>query len=112
MPVYFLTCVLLFWIPGVALLAGLWHTRTRVQRTAFWITCMVMAIVTFGMEYVYLWADIWSFSEVHDPLLGIRIFGAPIEEFTFWFGATPFVLGLYWALQRFEPRVRRRIRHA
>lgn len=112
MPVYFLTCLLLFWVPGIALLAGTWRTRTRAQRKAFWITCAVMAVITFAMEYVYLWADIWSFSEAHAPLLGIRLFGAPIEEFTFWFGATPFVLGLYWVLQRVPLRAPRRVRHA
>lgn len=100
MPLYFLTCVLIFWVPGIALLVVNYAWLSGTQRKAFWIVCGIMAVVTFGMEYVYLWADIWSFSEAHDPLLGITFGGAPVEEFTFWFGATPFVLGVYWTAQR------------
>lgn len=115
MPLYFLTCVFLFWVPGVALLLYRWRWLDRFQRKGFWIVCAIMAVVTFAMEYVYLWADVWSFSEAYDPLLGIELWGAPIEEFTFWLGATPFVLGVYWVMQRFDRsrvaaprRVRRR----
>ena len=106
MPLYFLTCVFLFWIPGAALCAVNWRRLDRLQRKAFGILCAVLAVVTFAMEYVYLAADIWSFSEAHYPLLGIVIMGAPIEEFTFWFGATPFVLGVYWTLLAVFPSLR------
>ena len=97
-----MTVVFLFWIPGAALLAYNWKSLDRPRRKAFWITCAIMAVVTVPMEYVYLWADIWDFSEAHDPLLGVRIFGAPVEEFTFWFGAAPFVLGVYRFMHRFD----------
>ena len=95
MPIYFWTVVLLFWVPGVALIWGRWKSLTRTQRFAFWTTVGLMTVVSGLMEYVYLKADIWNFSQAVDPLLGIRIFGAPIEEFVYWFGATPFVLGIY-----------------
>lgn len=104
MHVYFLTCVLIFWVPGIALAFGLWRGRSRWERRAFWITGVLVAVMSFGMEYVYLWADIWNFSEADDPLLGITIFGAPLEEFAYWFGATPFLLSVYWLMQRFEKR--------
>lgn len=110
MHVYFLTCVLMFWVPGVALVFGLWRGRPRHEHRAFWLTCALVAVLSFGMEFVYLWADIWSFSEADDPLLGITIFGAPLEEFTYWFGASPFLLSVYWLMQRFErprPSLRR-----
>ena len=110
MPLYFVTCVLIFWVPGVALLVGNYGWLSGKQRKAFWIVLALMAVITFGMEYVYLWADIWSFSEAYDPLLGIELWGAPIEEFTFWFGATPFVLGVYWTLQRVSRRLSRKKR--
>ncbi len=100
MPVYFLTVFLVFWVPGIALMVALYRFLGPAPRKSFWITCLIMAVVSFGMEYVYLWADIWNFSEAHDPLLGIRIWGAPIEEFTYWFGATPFCLSLYLLFQR------------
>src|ERR1043166_9805027 len=79
MHLYLLTCLLIFWVPGTALAIGLWRTRPRGERRAFWITCGLIAVMSFGMEYVYLWADIWSFSQANDPLLGIRIFGAPLD---------------------------------
>ncbi len=100
MPLYFWKVVLLFWVPGVALMAGLWRTLSPDRRFAFWVTVALMTVVSGLMEYVYLWADIWNFSEAVDPLLGWRIFGAPVEEFVYWFGATPFVLGVYLLLRR------------
>ena len=94
---YLLLDLALYWIPAAALLGWRWRTLRRAQRRAVWIVSAVMAAVTFGMEYVYLWADIWNFSEERFPLLGIYLGPAPVEEFVFWFGATPFVLGLYFA---------------
>jgi len=107
MPLYFLTCICLFWIPGIALIAANWRRLDRLQRRSFWILAAIMAVVTFGMEYVYLWADIWDFEKRY-PLLGLEIMGAPIEEFTFWFGATPFVLGVYWTLQAVFPSLQKK----
>ena len=110
MPLYFLKVVLLFWVPGVALTIGLWKYLKPTERWAFLVTGAIMAAVSFVMEYVYLWADIWNFSEARDPLLGIRLWGAPIEEFGYWFGATPFVLSIYLLLRRFLTRTRTRTR--
>ena len=76
-----------------------WGGLSRAQRKAFWIVWLVMSAVTFGMEFVYLKADIWSFAE-DSKLLGIFILDVPIEEFVFWFGAPPFLLGVYWMFQR------------
>lgn len=104
MHLYFWSCLLVFWVPAVALLVGLWGRLNGPDRRAFWWACGFMAIVSFVMEYVYLAADIWNFSEAQDPLLGIRLFGAPIEEFVYWFGATPFVLAVYLLLTRRHPR--------
>ncbi len=112
MHLYFIKVLLLFWIPGVALTIGIWSRLTHAERRAYWITCGLMAVISFGMEYVYLWLDIWNFSEARDPLLGIRIWGAPIEEFEFWFGASPFILGLYLIFRRWLVRPARRVRHA
>lgn len=103
MPLYFLTCVLLFWIPGLALFAGLWRGLAPADRAALWWTLVVMTPLTILMEFIYLKADIWSFSGAHDPLLGLTLFGAPIEEFAFWFGTTPFVLGIYLTVHRMLP---------
>lgn len=107
MPLYFVKFALLFWVPGIILTAVTWKRLTPAERRAFWWVCGAMAVVSFAMEYVYLWADIWNFSEAHDPLLGIRLWGAPIEEFVFWFGASPFILSIYLTLRRWRRRRRR-----
>lgn len=96
---YLLLDALLYWVPAAGLALWNWRAMSRAHRRAFWIVSSVMAAVTFGMEYVYLWADIWSFSEARFPLIGLWIGKAPVEEFVFWWGATPFVLGLYVAFQ-------------
>jgi len=99
LPLYFITCVVIFWIPMAVIIPREWGGLSRAQRKAFWIIWLVMSAVTFGMEFVYLKADIWSFAE-DSTLLGINILGVPIEEFVFWFGAPPFLLGVYWMFQR------------
>lgn len=97
MPVYFLLYTALFWAPSLCIVIIFWKTLDALTRKAFLVTCSVMAALTFVMEYVYLWFNVWSFSEKTDPLLGIRLWGAPIEEFVFWFGAAFLFAALYIA---------------
>lgn len=100
MPRYLIGTFIYFWIP-VAMLGFFMRNRLDPStKKALWVTLGILTPMTFAMEYVYLWADIWTFSEDLDPLLGIRIWGAPIEEFSFWFGATPFILLVYLAWDR------------
>lgn len=96
MPRYFILYLIGFWVPILLLMLILWPRLDKYTRKALWFTllffCFPSAIV---MEYVYLWADVWTFSEAWDPLLGWRIFGAPVEEFVFWFGA-PWLIMLFY----------------
>lgn len=92
--------LLVFWIPVILLWVLMRRHWDPLTKKAFWISMLIMTPATAVMEYVYLWADIWDFSEELDPLLGIRIFGAPIEEFFFWFGCAPFMLLLYLNFNR------------
>lgn len=92
---YLLLDVLIYWVPAAVLAALNWRSLRPAHRKAFWIVSAAMALVTFGMEYVYLWADVWNFSEQYFPLSGFYVGIAPVEEFVFWWGATPFVLGVY-----------------
>lgn len=104
MPRYLVTMILIFWVP-IAVLAVLLRGKIDpLTKKAFWLTLAIMTPLTIAMEYVYLWTDIWTFSEQMDPLLGIRIAGAPIEEFSFWLGASPFMLLVYLLLNRIFPR--------
>ncbi|MFN0118737.1 MAG: hypothetical protein ACKVQC_10675 [Elusimicrobiota bacterium] len=100
MPRYFIGTFIYFWIPCIVLWVLLRNKIDIPTKKAFWITLAILTPLTFIMEYVYLWADIWNFTEEVDPLLGIEIFGAPVEEFSFWFGAGPFILLLYFSFDR------------
>lgn len=103
MPLYFLTAVLYFWLP-IAILAPLTLPRLdETSRRAFWLTLALFYPLAAGMEYVYLYFDVWTFSEKIDPLLGVRVYGAPIEEFVWWFGAVPFAMLVYFAFCRVFP---------
>ena len=108
MPLYFLSTLIYFWIPILVMALCLWRHQDRLTRKAFWFTLAVFTLLTGAMEYVCLHLDIWSFSEELDPLLGLHIFGAPVEEFMFWFGGAPFVLFIYIG---FDRKFRRRGRN-
>ena len=111
MPRYFLTVLFIFWIPSVFLYFFLRNKLTALKKKSFWINLAIWCPVTFAAEYLYLWADIWNFSEEFDPLLGISIFGAPIEEFAFWFGAPVFFTLLYLAFSYIDRRYFRGFKH-
>jgi lycopene cyclase domain-containing protein len=87
--------VIVFWIPSILLYLFLQRWMGAVFRKAFWITSAIIALVTFGFEYVALAMDIWNFSEHIHKLWGINVIGVPVEEFIFWFGATPVCLLVY-----------------
>ncbi|MFH1258830.1 MAG: hypothetical protein ABII74_03295 [Elusimicrobiota bacterium] len=95
MHLYFWTVIIIFWIPSAFLYLFLRKKLDSLTKKAFWITVLILMPVTFAAEYIYLWADIWNFSENYDPLIGISIWGAPIEEFIFWFGAPIFFTLVY-----------------
>ena len=99
MPRYFITTLVIFWVPSFVLGSIVLKKLDPLTRKAFWLTLAVMIPLTVIMEYVYLWADVWTFSQAKDPLLGIWIGPAPIEEFCFWFGAVPFALLVYLAFR-------------
>lgn len=103
MPLYFITAVLYFWLPIAVLAPLLLPSLDPLSRRAFWLTLAVFYPLAAGMEYVYLYCDVWTFSEKIDPLLGLRFYGAPVEEFVWWFGAVPFAMLVYFAFCRLFP---------
>lgn len=104
MPRYFLSTLVYFWAPVIILGFFLHRKLSPLEWRSFWIAVCILTPLTTVMEYVYLWCDIWTFSEELDPLLGIRIFGAPIEEFSFWYGATPFILLVYLSIDWWQTK--------
>ncbi len=97
---------MVFWIPVAGLAFFLRNRLDAPTKKAAWITMALMAPASAAMEYIYLWADIWTFSEKLDPLLGIWIGPAPIEEFSFWFGSIPFMLFTYLSFSALFPKKR------
>jgi len=100
LPVYFITYSVLFWVPVVLFSLFVLRFFESKTRKAYFFSSVIMAGVLVVMEYVCLKFDVWSFSQQTDPLLGIWIGKAPIEEFVYWFGATPFCLALYLSYKR------------
>jgi lycopene cyclase domain-containing protein len=95
MPVYLITYSVLFWVPALLFIFFMLRTYDAGLRRAFWAACAAMAAASVVMEYLFLKFDVWFFSEKIDRLLGVWIGAAPVEEFVFWFGATPFCLAVY-----------------
>jgi len=100
MPVYLITYFVLFWIPVLVFLLFAFRHLSLPMKKAFFSVSVIMAVFSIGMEWLYLYFDVWSFSEKTDKLLGWRIFGAPVEEYVYWFGATPFCMTLYLGYRR------------
>jgi hypothetical protein len=112
---YFLSVIILFWFPAVLMLIP--HTiaifrkknikqneiLSKLLKSPFVQVNVVLGIVSFYFEFCALGLHVWSFSEEKHLLLRTiffnhfpcTIYGAPIEEFIFYFGATPFCLLLY-----------------
>jgi len=100
MPVYLILYLIIFWVPAALfVLLGLGACAPATRR-AFWAASAAMAVVSVVMEYLFLKFDVWFFSEKIDRLLGLWIGSAPVEEFVFWFGATPFCLAVYLSYRR------------
>lgn len=100
MPVYLITYLILFWIPVIALAFYTWPSAGKYTRKALLITLAIMIVLTTVMEYVYLGLHVWSFSQAIDPLVGIWIYGAPIEEFVFWYGAAGLFIFMYLGFEK------------
>lgn len=109
MPRYFLLTIVYFWVPIALMGLFLIGKLDPTAKKAFWVTIALLLPLAFAMEYVYLALDIWTFSEAMDPLLGLSLWGAPIEEFFFWFGGVFFILLLYLS---FDSLFKKRSLHA
>jgi lycopene cyclase domain-containing protein len=107
---YALSMLILFWIPVVIMLCvNIKWMAHRNMIIPFIICNLIMALVSFYFEYAAIGINIWHFSEEHHKLLRTifnhpgfpyAICGVPIEEFMFWFGATPFSILLYLSFLR------------
>lgn len=100
MPLYFIIYSTLFWLPVCLFVLFFFHRLPPGIKRSYWLTTLAMAVISVIMEHFYLKFDTWTFSERIDPLLGIWFGKAPIEEYVYWFGATPFCLSVYLLYDR------------
>lgn len=101
---YFEFVAIFFWMPSALLLAVNWKwiVSKRIVFPVFSSLAMG-AVISFYFEYVALGMGVWHFGRPEN-YLGPGIWGAPIEEFLFYWGAAPFCLLLYLYFYRiFEP---------
>lgn len=107
---YALSTLFLFWVPILILLVvnTRWMYRNNLLLPFLW-TVIVMTVIIMYFEYAGLGTGAWSFSEGHHQLLRssfhnpgfpFAIYGAPVEEFMFWFGAPPLCMLLYISFER------------
>ncbi len=107
---YAVSTFFLFWFPVcLMLMANLkWMYRTNLI-IPFITVNFLMGITAFYFEYAALGLGVWNFSEAQHKLLRtlfnnpnfpFALYGAPIEEFLFWLGATPFCILLYITFDR------------
>jgi lycopene cyclase domain-containing protein len=109
MPRYFWLYIWSFWVPILILLPILWRYMDAPTKKSLFISLVCISWpLSIVMEYVYLKLDVWDFSEAWDPLLGIKLFGAPIEEFVFWFGAPVIILLVYTGLDLLDRKFLRK----
>jgi hypothetical protein len=99
---YYNSTLFLFWYPTMIMLAANWKWMSdkRLWRPFLQVNGY-LAIFSVYFEYASLGLSIWGFNQSHHKLLDIpTLMGAPIEEFMFYFGATPFCLLLYFTFYR------------
>jgi len=95
-----LTYTGLFWVPSLLFVLFLFPRVAPAYRRPFWLAALIMGAVSIVMEQLFLHFEVWGFSEAVDPLVGWWVLGAPVEEYVYWFGATPFCLSVYLGYRR------------
>jgi hypothetical protein len=74
------------WLIALSLIWWSWpRLNAGWRRSALFAACLVM-VLQVGNELLSLNVfQAWSFSQVHNRLLGVELWGAPLEEYLFWF---------------------------
>ena len=76
------------------------RVMTRNDWKLFWGISLFSNIFTLFVEVIMLKFDVWSFDDSQVRLLGVTLFGAPIEEYVFWMYCPWLVGACYITLAR------------
>lgn len=84
-PWYLLLDVVL-WLITAAVMWWSWPRLDAGQRRGAWLAAVVVMVLQVGNELLSLNVfQAWSFSPEHNRLIGFALWGAPLEEYLFWF---------------------------
>ena len=97
-PWYFIMDIGL-WAVTLVIVYWAWTRLDRYWKTSAIITIILVMILQVANELVSLHIfKAWGFSEEYGSLLGLDIWGVPIEEYLFWFAYAGMIPLLYSGL--------------
>lgn len=87
---------------GVIACALFWSAKNFSTNDAKAIVAfsVVVDLLTTGIEKLMMVFDVWGFSRAHHYMIGLTLFGAPIEEYVYWWLCPVLVACTYFAFAR------------
>ncbi|MBN1594595.1 hypothetical protein JW933_01580 [candidate division FCPU426 bacterium] len=96
---WYLILDLALWAITAVIIRWSWPRLDPVVRKCVFITVFVVMVLQVLNELLSLHVfKAWDFSEDYNRLLGINLWGAPIEEYLFWFAYAWMIPFLYSGL--------------
>lgn len=83
----------------IALVAGFKNLDALSIKVIVLFELLFTIPVTIVIEKVMLYYNSWGFSKEHIRFIGINIFGAPVEEYVYWWCA-PLLVGIVYMIMR------------
>lgn len=90
---YLMSVALVFGGVCAYFIANGWRKYTRRDLIVVGILIAFSDVMTLVIEKLMLYYDVWGFSNRHFRMIGLQLFGAPVEEFIYWW-ACPVVVAL------------------
>jgi len=96
---WYLVLDLVLWGITVVIILWVWPRLSNYWRiSALLVVGLVMVLQVLNEVLSLHIFEAWTFSEAHNRLLGIILWGAPIEEYLFWFAFAWMIPFLYSGL--------------
>jgi lycopene cyclase domain-containing protein len=74
------------WLIALGVVRWSWPRLDAGERRGAWLAAALVMVLQVGNEWLSLNVfQAWSFSQAHNRLLGVELWGAPLEEYFFWF---------------------------
>jgi lycopene cyclase domain-containing protein len=92
----------------VVLVAVSWRVLRRLRPGPLWVTVLVLCTLTLVFDTLMIAADLYVYAP--DKILGVYLWGAPLEDFAYAIAAAVGIPVLWTVLGRRGDRARRRDR--